>query len=269
MAIDTAQAQETIKGTEAAYNESIANQQARQSELATESTEIDIAQKKRAQEDADMQRAKQEAERVEMQANIAATQASNEAAERQLAIENDVALQQSNVTMAKLGLTLSTAGVTAAQQIFTTGAYKLAELKTRNSYNVAKLKNDFAKTEFEHTRDVNAIVRESENTSFKIRQDLSKSIYEIKQSITKTKLDKMEAMNKAIDDFQKARDDSEKAILAKLNAANKVLEDKLKGHYEVLATKEKYAKTQISTYVDSGRWTTLPPAERAKLEKEA
>jgi hypothetical protein len=79
----------------------------------------------------------------------------------------------------------------------------------------------------------------------------------------------MDAMNKVIDDFQKARDDSEKAILAKLNAANKVLEDKLKGHYEVLATKEKYANTKISAYIESGRWTTLPPAERVKLEKEA
>jgi uncharacterized protein YqfA (UPF0365 family) len=88
--------------------------------LSLESAEIDLAQKKRAQDDADALRAKQEAEKVEMQANIAATQAANEAAEREVAIANEVALQQSNVAMAKLGLTLSTAGVTAAQQIYTT-----------------------------------------------------------------------------------------------------------------------------------------------------
>lgn len=269
VATDKAKYDKTKAVTEGAYNEQQQLMINRQAELTFESQQIDLEQKKRAQEDADAQKAIQEAEKATMEANIAATEASNQAAEAKAAQDAEVARMQSAVTFAKLGMTLSSAWINTAQQIYTQWVMQLAEIKTRNSYNIAKLKNDFAKVEFDHTATINKIIRDSEDTSYKLRQDLSKSIYDIRQNIVMNKLEKQEAMNKIAEDYKKARDDNEKSILDKLKAANGTLNDMLSGKIDTLKKQEDYSNSKINTAVESGTWYTLPPAERAKLEKQA
>lgn len=266
---DKAIAEQSLATTTDAYAEMDANMRIRMSEIDTESKEIDLAQKKRAEEDAAALKAKQEAEKATMEANIAATEASNQAAEAKAAQDAEVARMQSAVTFAKLGMTLSSAWINTAQQIYTQWVMQLAEIKTRNSYNIAKLKNDFAKVEFEHTATINEIIRDSEDTSYKLRQDLSKSIYDIRQNIVMNKLEKQEAINKIAEDYKKSRDDNEKSILDKLKAANGTLNDMLSGKIDALKKQEDYSNSKINTAVESGTWYTLPPAERAKLEKQA
>jgi hypothetical protein len=62
----------------------------------------------------------QDKERAANEASIAAAQAKAESAEREMMIAYDIELQKANVAFAKMGLTMSTAAVTSAQQIYTT-----------------------------------------------------------------------------------------------------------------------------------------------------
>lgn len=260
---------DSLNTIEGAYSEMDRAMGERQMNLTLESMEESNRIQKEKEEQVKVLQARQDAEKNESMANIAYVESSNAAAENDTRIANEVALMQSGTLMAKLGLSLSTAGITQAQQIYTQWVYRLAELKTRNSYNVAKLKNDFAKVEFEHTTAVNKIITDAEKDSFKIRQDLSKSIYEIKLSMVKNKLEKQDATNKIMDDYIKAKEDLEKGFMEKLNWVNKALEEKVTSQYNILKTKETYANTKITTAVTSGTWSTLPLSQRAQLEQEA
>lgn len=260
---------DSLNTIEGAYSEMDRAMGERQMNLTLESMEESNRIQKEKEEQVKVLQARQDAEKNESMANIAYVESSNAAAENDTRIANEVALMQSGTLMAKLGLSLSTAGITQAQQIYTQWVYRLAELKTRNSYNVAKLKNDFAKVEFEHTTAVNKIITDAEKDSFKIRQDLSKSIYEIKLSMVKNKLEKQESTNKIMDDYIKAKEDLEKGFMEKLNWVNKALEEKVTSQYNILKTKETYANTKITTAVTSGTWSTLPLSQRAQLEQEA
>lgn len=82
--------------------------------------EEDARVKAKAANDAANLQVLQTKEREANQAAIAAAQAKADSAERDLQIANDVELQKSNVAFAKLGLNLSTAASTQAQQIYTT-----------------------------------------------------------------------------------------------------------------------------------------------------
>jgi hypothetical protein len=62
----------------------------------------------------------QDKERAANEASIAAAQAKAESAEREMMIAYDIELQKANVAFAKMVLTMSTAAVTSAQQIYTT-----------------------------------------------------------------------------------------------------------------------------------------------------
>lgn len=260
---------DSLNTIEGAYSEMDRAMGERQMNLTLESMEESNRIQKEKEEQVKVLQARQDAEKNESMANIAYVESSNAAAENDTRIANEVALMQSGTLMAKLGLSLSTAGITQAQQIYTQWVYRLAELKTRNSYNVAKLKNDFAKVEFDHTTAVNKIITDAEKDSFKIRQDLSKSIYEIKLSMVKNKLEKQESTNKIMDDYIKAKEDLEKGFMEKLNWVNKALEEKVTSQYNILKTKETYANTKITTAVTSGTWSTLPLSQRAQLEQEA
>lgn len=260
---------DSLNTIEGAYSEMDKAMGERQMNLTLESMEESNRIQKEKEEQVKVLQARQDAEKNESMANIAYVESSNAAAENDTRIANEVALMQSGTLMAKLGLSLSTAGITQAQQIYTQWVYRLAELKTRNSYNVAKLKNDFAKVEFDHTTAVNKIITDAEKDSFNIRQDLSKSIYEIKLSMVKNKLEKQESTNKIMDDYIKAKEDLEKGFMEKLNWVNKALEEKVTSQYNILKTKETYANTKITTAVTSGTWSTLPLSQRAQLEQEA
>lgn len=258
-----------IKAEEDAAAETIANKEIERLQLEVNAREEDERQKKRAEEDARIQREYDIEYRRKQEANLVAVKAKQEQEERKLAIDNDVAQQSSAIAFAKLGLSLSTAGITTAQQIFTTWAYNLAKLKTENAYQYADLQEQVAKTEFEHTNAVNKIIRESEDKTYTIRKALNEEVYKIKNSIVKTTLEKKRAISKIQEDYMKARNENEKDFLKKMQDRADLVKKENDAIYDVLNKKEEYANNHIATLVSSGRWDILPDSEKVKLEKLA
>ncbi len=254
---------------EEAAASTIANLEAERLQKESAAIEEDARQKARAEEDARMQQEVDARYREKQQAELASLKAKQADEERKLAIDNDVAQQASAVAFWKLWLSLSTAWITTAQQIFTTWAYNLAKLKTENAYQYADLQEQVAKTEFEHTNAVNKIIRDSEDKSYTIRKTLNEEVYRIKNSIIKTTLDKKKAIATATEAYLKARNDNEKETLKKMQDRADLVKKENDAIYDVLKKKEEYASTHITTLVDSGRWALLPDSEKVRLEKLA
>lgn len=221
-----------------------------------------------AQEAANMQ-ALQEKERASNEASIAAAQDKADAAERELAIANDIELQKSNVAFAKMGLTLSTAAVTSAQQIYTTWIYNLSKLKSENAFKMSELRVSVAKVEFDHTKVINDIINKSSDKSYEIRKKLNEDIHTIKNSIIDNRFERQKNIDKAIDTYQQAIKDNEDDVLAKMNKANEVLQKNVEWFYSTLKTKEEYNNNKINTLVSSGKWYAMTPLARSKYEKGA
>jgi hypothetical protein len=241
-------------------------QEAEKNALAVEEDRI---QKEKAAEDAANLSALQEKERAANEASLAAAAATAAAAERELQIANDVELQKSNVAFAKLWLTLSTAAVTSAQQIYTTWVYNLSKLKSDNAYKQAKLEVDVAKVEFDHTTAINKIINDSSEKSYTIRKKLNEDISAIKNSIITNKYERQTKIDEAIDEYQKSISENENSVLEKMNKANEVLSKNTTLLYDALSKKEQYWKDKISAVISNGKWFAMTPAQRVQYEKAA
>lgn len=221
-----------------------------------------------AQEAANMS-ALQNKERAANEASVAAAQAKADAAERELQIANDIELQKSNVAFAKMGLTLSTAAVTSAQQIYTTWIYNLSKLKSENAFQLADLQVAVAKVEFDHTKVINDIINKSSEKSYKIRKDLNDDIHTIKNSIIDNRFERQKNIDKAIDTYQEAISNNEDEVLNKMDKANAVLQWNVDAFYSSLKVSEWFNQNKIDKYVESWMWGKLTPAERTSLERKA
>lgn len=235
-------------------------------ELAKEEDRI---QKQKAADDANNLAALQEKERARNEASIAMAEAKSEAAERELAIANDVELQKSNVAFAKLWLTLSTAAVTSAQQIYTTWVYNLSKLKSENAYANANLRVEVAKVEFDHTTAINKIINDSSTKSYTIRKTLNDDINKINNSIIDNRLSRVEKLNSVMDKYQKEVEANEENTLKLIKWAATTLDDITKSMYDTLKTKESYGQDKINTIATNGKWFTMTPSQRVEYEKTA
>lgn len=266
---DKAQLDETKLSVEAsslALDVELKRKQLEDIELAKEEDRI---QKQKATDDANNLAALQLVEREQGAALIASTQAKNDSAERETAIQNEIALQQSYTAMGKLWLTLSTVGINSAQKINTDWLYNLAKLKTENAYNLSSLKVQVAKVEFDHTTAINKIVNDSSKRSYDIRKTLNDDIHKINNSIIDNRLSRVEKINAAVDAYQKAAEDNEANTLKLVQSAATTLDDITKSMYESLKVKESYNQDKINTYATSGKWFTLTPAKRLAAEVAA
>lgn len=229
----------------------------------------DANQKLAAQQEASNMKALQEKERAANEASVAAAQAKADAAERELQIANDIELQKSNVAFAKMGLTLSTAAVTSAQQIYTTWIYNLSKLKSENAFQLADLQVAVAKVEFDHTKVINDIINKSSDKSYEIRKKLNDDIHTIKNSIIDNRFERQKNIDKAIDTYQEAISNNEEEVLNKMNKANAVLQWNVDAFYSSLKVSEWFNQNKIDKYVESWMWGKLTPAERTSLERKA
>lgn len=229
----------------------------------------DANQKLAAAQEAANMKALQEKERAANEASVAAARAKADAAERELQIANDIELQKSNVAFAKMGLTLSTAAVTSAQQIYTTWIYNLSKLKSENAFQLADLQVAVAKVEFDHTKVINDIINKSSDKSYEIRKKLNDDIHTIKNSIIDNRFERQKNIDKAIDTYQEAIKANEDEVLDKMNKANDVLTKNVDSFYANLKKKEEYNTSKISTLVSSGKWYAMTPLARTSYEKGA
>lgn len=267
--IDKTQLDDTKLSVEAsslALDVELKRKQLEDIELAKEEDRI---QKQKATDDANNLAALQLVEREQGAALIASTQAKNDSVERETAIQNEIALQQSYTAMGKLWLTLSTVGINSAQKINTDWLYNLAKLKTENAYNLSSLKVQVAKVEFDHTTAINKIVNDSSNKSYAIRKTLNDDIHKINNSIIDNRLSRVEKINAAVDAYQKATEDNEANTLKLVQSAATTLDDITKSMYETLKVKESYSQDKINTLATSGKWFTLTPAKRLAAEVAA
>lgn len=232
-------------------------------------TEEESRIKAKAANDAANLQVLQQKERAANEAAIAAAQAKAESAERDLQIANDVELQKSNVAFAKLGLNLSTAASTQAQQIYTTWVYNLSKLKTENAFKMANLQVEVAKVEFDHTTKINDIINKSSEDSYKIRKTLSDEVHLIKNSITSNRLERQQMMDSAIDSYQKAIYDNQNQVIEGIWKANDTLNKQIQGYYTTLKTKEAYNQEKIDTFVMNGSWYQMTPYKQNEYERSA
>lgn len=266
---DKTQLEETKLAAEANAMEVDTELKRKQLEDIELAKEEDRIQKQKAQEDANNLMALQAKEREQNSAAVAALQAKNDAAERELAIANDVELQKSNVAFAKLGLTLSTAAASSAQQIYTTWLYNLAKLKTEDAYNMSKLQVEVAKVEFDHTTAVNKIINDSSTKSYTIRKTLNDDIHKINNSIIDNRLSRVEKLNAVMDNYQKAIEANEENTLKLIKWSATALDDIVKSMYDTLKTKESYGQDKINTVATNGKWFTMTPSQKIEYEKTA
>lgn len=223
----------------------------------------------RAEKEAANMKVVQDTENVSNAAAITDARAKSASAERELEIANDVELQKSNVAFAKLWLTLSTASITSAQQIFTTWVYNLSKLKADDAFKLADLQVSVAKTEFEHTQAINKIIDWASEKSYSIRKELNNWIHEIQNSLIQNTTDRQNNIDKAIDTYQLNIKNNEADVLDKMNRANDALSHNVKSLYERKAVIEKYNTDKINTFVTSWKWVAMTPQAQIQYEKWA
>lgn len=227
-----------------------------------------IQQKRAADEKANLE-AMQQKEREKAEAAVAQADATARQSERDLEIANDVALQKSNVQFQKLGLTLSTAATTQAQQIYTTWVYNLSKLKSDNAYKKAWLEVDVARMEFDHTAVVNKIINDSAEKSYTIKKALNESTHQIQMSIIDNRFERQKKIDAAVDAYQNALKENELEMLSKMGKANEVLSKSVENYYSTLKVKEEYGQTKINSLVSSGKWWQMGYTDRTNMEKAA
>ena len=267
--LDVTQLEQQKLAAEAAATETDTELKRFQAEKTALADEENRIQQQKANDDANNLASLQEKERNANEASIAAAKSKADAAERDLSIANDVELQKSNVAFAKLGLTLSTAAVTQAQQIFTTWVYNLSKLKSDNAYKQASLEVEVQKVEFDHTTAINKIINGASEKSYTIRKQLNDDTNKIKNSIIDNRLTRQNNIDKAIDNYQKAIQDNEDDVLNKMQKANTVLSASTKAIYDTLKTKEEYGQDKINTVATNGKWFAMTPTARSTYEKAA
>lgn len=266
---DTTQLENTKLAVEANAMEVDTELKRKQLEDIDLAREEDRIQKQKAADDQANLEALQAKEREQNAASVAALQAKNDAAERDMAIQNDIALQSSTAAMGRLWFTLSTAGIATAQKIHTDGLYNLAKLKTEDAYNMSKLQVEVAKVEFDHTTAINKIVNDSSKKSYDIRKTLNDDIHKINNSIIDNRLSRVEKINAAVDAYQKATEANEENTIKLVKGTATALDDIVKSMYETLKTKEGYTQDKINVYATSGKWFTMSPTKRNEAEQAA
>ena len=202
-------------------------------------------------------------------AAIAAAQAKAIEAENAAEVQNDVARQQAAVSLNKLGLVMSTAGINLIQSTHAQGALKLAALRSENAFKVAGLQIDANKAETAHALKINSAIDTAKRNTVSYKETASEKIYAIQNDLTKTKLEKDRAISKLKDDYYDFRVKTKKDIYDVTLKANEDLAKETERLQKMVDAKKAEAKKEASSLISSGKWQSMTPTQKAYYEQRA
>lgn len=233
--------------------------------------EIDYQNKinKEKEEEVNALRIAQEKEDVSNTASRALLESKNASAEREMEIANDIELQKSTIAFAKLGLSFSGAAINTAQQIYTTWVYKLAELKTKNAYNIADFDRKVADTQFSHTQAIQKIIHSASDEEFKSKERLREFIWNAQSNLLMSRKDSQKAIQSAIDTYKKERQEREDKLYSDMKKANDEVSTSIKEMQKTIQNDEETTRKRIDLLQSNGQWNSLSPIQQVELEKRA
>ena len=238
-------------------------------DLQALSTEFEQKQKEKLARYEDTVRPQLIAEQEYNKANLAKAQVDQDAAIQQAKIDQEVARAQAAISLGKLGLTLSTSGITQVQQIFTQGATALAKVKVDGAVNLAWLKAKIVETEMNHALKINAAIDSANEAILSKKEQTIKDIFQIQNNIILTDKEKEQKINALTKDMLSHKQETAQklyTIARESTAEVERLADKFKSD---LTKKQTEKKTEVTAMMNTGFWHTLTPTQKAQYEKEA
>lgn len=221
------------------------------------------------QEDIAALKTAQESENSQNQAAAAEMKAKNDSAEHEMSIQNELSLQSASIAFAKLWLSFSGAAINQAQNIFATGAYNLAKLKTGNAKNYADLQVKINRTAFDHVSEINKIIKSSSEDMFKSKERLREFIGKAQTNIIASKKETQATIQSAIDKFKTEKQAREDKMYADMNRANDKVTAATKDYQKTIEYTSELNKKKIDTLIINGQWASLSNTQKIKLEQEA
>lgn len=250
-----------------------AEAQAIQENQMVQKNQNEIEYQKQIQQDADNNvaalKVAQDSENTANAAAAAEMKAKNDAAEWETKASNEVALQQSNIAFAKLGLSFSGAAINTAQNIYTSGVYNLAKLKTSNAKNYADLQVKISSVQFDHTMAVNKIITDAHEKEFSSKERLRDFIGKAQTNILNSKEDSQKKIQDAIDVYKKEKQWREDKLFSDMQRANDDVISATKDIQKTVSTEETNAKTKIDMLINNGQWGSLSRQQQVDLEARA
>lgn len=211
----------------------------------------------------------QTAENAANQAAAADMKVKQENAERELQIANDISIQKSSISFAKLGLSFSGAAINQASQIFTTWMYNLSSLKSWNAKSYADLQVKINSTQFDHIRQIGALVSQTAEKEFASKERLREFIWDTQNNILLSKKEAQNAIQSAITTYKTEAQQREDKLYSDMNSANATLAKATEAITSTLTTSQNNAKTKIDLMVASWQWATLSQEAKNQYEKDA
>lgn len=214
-------------------------------------------------------RVAQSSENVANQAAAAEMRAKQDAAERELSIQNDISLQRSSIAFAKLWLSFSWAAINQAQQIFTTWMYNLSSLKSSNAKNYADLQVKINTVQFDHIQEIGKLVQSTAEKEFASKERLRDFIGATQNNILKNKDEAQNDIMNAIDTYKRERQAREDKLYSDMNNANANIQKATKDIQSTLSAAETAAKSKIDMLITNGQWNSLSIAQKNQMELSA
>lgn len=268
-AIDQSQLDTQIKQANVAQQEYKAVQESQMIDKTNNEMEYQKQINEQAQEDAAALKTLQEAETAKNQATAAELKTKNEAAEREMQIQNELWLQKAAISFAKLWLSFSAAAINTATQIYDSWTYNLAKLKTWNAKNYADLQVKINKTEFDHKATINKIIREASDDVFKSKERLREFIWNAQNNILNNKQSTQKQVQDAIDTYKSEKQAREDKMWSDMNKANDRIISATKEYQKTIDFSQETTKKKIDALVSNGQWASLAPEQRVQLERDA
>ena len=242
---------------------------ARIAELNAQVAEYDRLRKESLDRWTDVQNTQLETQKAKDKAAIEQAKAQAEEAVKQAEVENDIAKQTAAITLNKLGLTMSTAGITQIQQVFQQGAIKIARVRADNAFRVAELEVLANNLETENAIKINEAIDKYTKDVFDYKTKAKEDIYGIQNDLTKTKRDKELAIAEIKNSYAQFKIGNQQALIDTLRSQNDYVQaqtDKIKERMDKIKEEK---KVEVTNKVTSGEWTKMSAEDKKKAAEAA
>ena len=253
---------DSISAAQTYATEATAAAQARIAQINAETAARTAEQSRQEQQAVNVMQPILDKEVTAQQATLAALQAKQTEAEKQAAIDADAANQWAAMSLNKLWLVMSTAGINLVQQTAVQGSLAIATLKANNAKAYADIDKDTMAIQIAHQTAVNKIINDSHDAILKTKETASKDIYSIQNNIILTQKEKNDQISKITADYINNKQSIQDKLIGSIRTSNDRIQKDLESVKQTLKDKQDVANKKINDAILSWVWDKLTPTQK-------
>lgn len=242
---------------------------ARVSELNVQNAEYEATKRAQTDEAVAILEAQKKAAQEKADLAITEEESANKLAVAEAEKKQEASVIESRLGMAKLGLLGSSAALTQSQSIVSSVAYQMADLKVRAAGMVAKNKILATEVQLDFQWKINEVIANSTDSIQKNRNSTRNDIYSIQSSIVKSEYDKEKAIAELVDKSKKSQKEETDKMMKNLVQTQKDLQTAIENMNDMRLKEKERGKNEISTRMANGSWKNLSSEEQQNFAKMA